>query len=282
MKSFKEHKFLQEAFPAFVKGWTLKNKIVTSTTDYDYYHIQHVIKKSSKFGLTEKKILKILEDWYEDMSAPDPAEEAEKILDEMRSGDVDNSPPIEEYLMKKGYCRFVIDKSHGSVEGQSEKECRDGANVLDDNYLPYERPDFKLFEVKPIKGKPKYITSKYDWNDWLQGKKQRKYVSKMAQFREWNDDECNEAEYQGREVTLDNPFRLAKGEKKKFGVYVKNDKGNIVVVKFGDPNMEIKRDDPKRLKAYRSRMSCDDNPGPKWKANYWSCYQWRANAKVDD
>lgn len=73
--------------------------------------------------------------------------------------------------------------------------------------------------------------------------------------------------------TLNKPFRLPTGSNKKFGVYVKNDKGNVVMVKFGDPNMEIKRDDPERRKAYRSRHSCD-TPGPKWKANYWSCRMW--------
>jgi hypothetical protein len=74
---------------------------------------------------------------------------------------------------------------------------------------------------------------------------------------------------------LNKPFRLPSGSKKKFGVYVKNDKGNIVKVTFGDPNMSIKRDDPERRKAYRSRHGCD-NPGPKWKANYWSCKMWSA------
>jgi hypothetical protein len=90
-----------------------------------------------------------------------------------------------------------------------------------------------------------------------------------------------EAEYQGKKVKLNNPFRLPSGSKKKFGVYVKNDKGNVVMVKFGDPNMEIKRDDPERRKAFRARHNCDD-PGPKWKARYWSCYQWRAGEKVDN
>ena len=74
---------------------------------------------------------------------------------------------------------------------------------------------------------------------------------------------------------LNKPFRLPSGSKKKFGVYVKNDKGNIVMVKFGDPNMSIKRDNPERRKAYRSRHGCD-NPGPKYKANYWSCKMWSA------
>ena len=70
--------------------------------------------------------------------------------------------------------------------------------------------------------------------------------------------------------TLNKPFRTPKGPKK-FGVYVKNEKGNVVIVRFGDPNMEIKRDDPNRRKNFRARHQCDSNPGPKWKARYWSC-----------
>ena len=89
-----------------------------------------------------------------------------------------------------------------------------------------------------------------------------------------------ESEYQGKKVKLNNPFRTPDGPKK-FSVYVKNDKGNVVKVNFGDPNMEIKRDDPNRRKSFRARHNCDD-PGPKWKARYWSCYQWRSGAKVDN
>jgi hypothetical protein len=75
--------------------------------------------------------------------------------------------------------------------------------------------------------------------------------------------------------TLNKPFRLPGGSAKKFGVYVKNEKGNVVIVKFGDPNMSIKRDDPERRSNYRARHNCD-NPGPKYKANYWSCKMWSA------
>lgn len=89
-----------------------------------------------------------------------------------------------------------------------------------------------------------------------------------------------ESEYQGKKVKLNDPFRLPAGSNSKFGVYVKNDKGNVVKVTFGDPGMEIKRDDPERRANFRARHGCD-NPGPKWKAKYWSCYQWRAGAKVD-
>lgn len=73
-------------------------------------------------------------------------------------------------------------------------------------------------------------------------------------------------------VKLNKPFRTPSGPKK-FSVYVKNDKGNVVKVNFGDPNMSIKRDDPERRKSYRARHNCD-NPGPKFKANYWSCKMW--------
>ena len=81
------------------------------------------------------------------------------------------------------------------------------------------------------------------------------------------------AEYQGRKVTLNKPFLTPDGPKKR-SVYVKNDKGNVVKVNFGDPNMEIKRDDPARRKSFRARHKCDTNPGPKWKARYWSCKMW--------
>ena len=79
---------------------------------------------------------------------------------------------------------------------------------------------------------------------------------------------------------LNKPFRTPGGPKK-FSVYVKNDKGNVVKVNFGDPNLEIKRDDPKRRKSYRARHNCN-NPGPKWKANYWSCKNWEAGKSVTD
>jgi len=80
------------------------------------------------------------------------------------------------------------------------------------------------------------------------------------------------AEYRGRKVTLNKPFRTPDGPKK-FAVYVKNDKGNVVKVTFGDPDMRIKKSDPARRKSFRARHNCDD-PGPKWKARYWSCKAW--------
>ena len=79
---------------------------------------------------------------------------------------------------------------------------------------------------------------------------------------------------------LNKPFRTPGGPKK-FSVYVKNDKGNIVKVNFGDPGLSIKRDNPNRRKNFRARHNCD-NPGPKWKARYWSCRNWEAGRSVSD
>lgn len=86
------------------------------------------------------------------------------------------------------------------------------------------------------------------------------------------DDKLIAAEKEGRKVTLNKPFRTPDGPKK-FSVYVKNDRGNVVKVNFGDPNMTIKKDIPARRKSFRARMRCD-TPGPKWKARYWACKAW--------
>ena len=88
---------------------------------------------------------------------------------------------------------------------------------------------------------------------------------------EWDlEDEVNEAEYHGKKVSLG---KISRGDVKKYKVYVKNGKGNVVKVNFGDPNMKIKRDNPKRRKNFRARHHCE-NPGPRWKARYWACRTW--------
>jgi hypothetical protein len=93
-------------------------------------------------------------------------------------------------------------------------------------------------------------------------------------------EEITEAEYQGRKVKLNKPMD---GDVKKFKVYVKNPKGNVVKVNFGhggtsakkagEKTMRIKKDNPERRKAFRARHNCD-NPGPRHKARYWSCKAW--------
>jgi len=83
-------------------------------------------------------------------------------------------------------------------------------------------------------------------------------------------EKIEEAEYQGRKVKLGVPM---KGDVKKSKVYVKNPKGNVVKVNFGDKKMRIKKSIPKRRKSFRARHNCA-NPGPRHKARYWSCRAW--------
>jgi hypothetical protein len=91
---------------------------------------------------------------------------------------------------------------------------------------------------------------------------------------ELNEANCNcvfEAEYQGRDVKLGKPMQ---GDVKKFKVYVKNPKtGKVVKVNFGQPGMNIKKNNPERRKSFRARHNCDQ-PGPRTKARYWSCRKW--------
>ncbi len=85
------------------------------------------------------------------------------------------------------------------------------------------------------------------------------------------DEQLDEAEYQGRKVPLGKPMR---GDVKKFKVYVKDPStGNIKKVNFGDPNMKIKKSNPARRRSFRARHNCA-NPGPRTKARYWSCRKW--------
>lgn len=88
------------------------------------------------------------------------------------------------------------------------------------------------------------------------------------------------ADYQGRKVTLDKPFRLPAGSTKKFGVYVK-DGDKTKKVTFGDPNMEIRRDDPQARANFRSRHSCD-TATDKTSARYWSCRMWESGTSVSE
>lgn len=93
-------------------------------------------------------------------------------------------------------------------------------------------------------------------------------------------EDITEAEYQGREVKLNKPMQ---GDVKKFKVYVKNPKGNVVKVNFGhggtsakkagEETMRIKKDNPERRASFRARHNCD-NPGPRTGARYWSCKAW--------
>ena len=92
-------------------------------------------------------------------------------------------------------------------------------------------------------------------------------------------EEFAKAEYQGEKVTLNKPRRLSGGNKK-FEVFVQ-DGDKVKRVTFGDPNMEIRRDDPKARANFRSRHSCDTKKD-KTTAGYWSCRMWEGGTSVSE
>jgi len=92
-------------------------------------------------------------------------------------------------------------------------------------------------------------------------------------------EEFAKAEYQGEKVTLNKPRRI-QGGNKKFEVFVM-DGDKVKRVTFGDPNMEIRRDDPKARANFRSRHSCDSKKD-KTTAGYWSCRMWEGGTSVSE
>jgi len=116
-------------------------------------------------------------------------------------------------------------------------------------------------------------------NVWL-GENELYYESNTGEFGgytfNFKKEDINEAEYQGRKVKLN---KIMQGDAKKFKVYVKNPKGNVVKVNFGQGGdakggtMKIRKSNPKARASFRARHNCD-NPGPKHKARYWSCRKW--------
>jgi hypothetical protein len=122
-----------------------------------------------------------------------------------------------------------------------------------------------------------YSKFKFSKDDLVDCQQLLNTVTGNSNIKNWNDvlknlshDDIKEAEYQGRKVALGKPMA---GDVKKSKVYVKGPKGNVVKVNFGDPNMKIKKSNPARRKSFRARHNCD-NPGPRWKARYWSCRAW--------
>ena len=122
-------------------------------------------------------------------------------------------------------------------------------------------------QMSPIFGNAfKNYDPKSDPHTWMRSMKKKVQEAQEAA----PSDRIDEAEYQGRKVPLGKPM---KGDVKKSKVYVRKPNGTVVKVNFGDPNMKIKKSNPKRRKSFRARHNCA-NPGPRWKARYWSCRAW--------
>jgi hypothetical protein len=121
--------------------------------------------------------------------------------------------------------------------------------------------------------KQKGVDGKACWKGYKRmGTKQKggKTVDNCVKMEDIEEDQTDEAKYQGREVPLGKKMA---GDVKKSKVDVRNPKGNVVKVNFGDKKMKIKKSNPARRKSFRARHNCA-NPGPRHKARYWSCRSW--------
>jgi hypothetical protein len=147
------------------------------------------------------------------------------------------------------------------------------------NYGEYDREgDMAKDDLRTINGAAKELYDILDADEnlpeWVQSKitKAVDYIDTVRDYMKSNkyEEDMDEAKYQGREVPLGKKMA---GDVKKSKVYVRKPNGNIVKVNFGDKKMRIKKSNPSRRKSFRARHNCS-NPGPRWKARYWSCRSW--------
>jgi len=152
------------------------------------------------------------------------------------------------------------------------------------NYGEYDREgDMAKDQLRTINSAAEELYAILDANENLPEWVQKKitlavdYIDTARDYMKSNkyeegvaEGDVDEAKYQGREVPLGKKMA---GDVKKSKVYVRKPNGNIVKVNFGDKKMRIKKSNPARRKSFRARHNCK-NPGPRWKARYWSCRSW--------
>lgn len=168
----------------------------------------------------------------------------------------------------------LIKNPDSGYSGLSMPE-QDDSDAMDAYGLDFVREDGGKFYVFSEKGKrlSKGYSSKKEADQRLE---QIEYWKSLDVFLTEASVDAYEAQYEGREVTLNKPFRTP-GESKKFAVYVENDKGNVIKVRFGDGDMEIRRDDPKARESFRARHDCENKDDPT-KPGYWSCKFWSSKS----
>ena len=84
------------------------------------------------------------------------------------------------------------------------------------------------------------------------------------------------AEGRGMKVKLNSPTAIRKGEpgygrKAKKVFVMSNWKGKKVM--FGDPNMPVRKSNPKARASFRARHKCS-TAKDKTSARYWACRDW--------
>ena len=164
----------------------------------------------------------------------------------------------------KRQCEYLLDFN----ENQVEEILNDGHDWAQDHISEAKNNMDQVFDflMNEIKGEDsKFQTESYLPN--IRGKKIYEDQYGSVELLP-----LQESEYKGRKVTLNKPFYTPDGPKKR-SVYVKNSKGNVVKVNFGDPNMRIKKSIPSHRKSFRARHKCSEKTD-RTTPGYWSCKAW--------
>lgn len=164
----------------------------------------------------------------------------------------------------KRQCEYLLDFDENQVEGI----LNDGHDWAQDHISEAKNNMDQVFDflMNEIKGEDsEFQTESYLPN--IRGKKIYEDQYGSVELLP-----LQESEYKGRKVTLNKPFYTPDGPKKR-SVYVKNSKGNVVKVNFGDPNMKIKKSIPSHRKSFRARHKCSEKTD-RTTPGYWSCKAW--------
>jgi len=197
---------------------------------------------------------------------------ADLILEQVKSKLDFNERALE---IKQSKNKFIIETMNfipslpfSAIEAKDIKPCdiviNESGNILNVDAVEINEDSYQITftDEHGCELKETFTTNKVmGFVDISEGEEINEYGDKIEVYEDSN-----------KKVKLN---KIMHGDVKKYKVYVKNDKGNVVKVNFGDPNMEIKRDNPARRKNFRARHHCE-NPGPRWKAKYWACKTWSA------
>jgi hypothetical protein len=165
----------------------------------------------------------------------------------------------------KRQCEYLLDFD----ENQIEEILENGHDWAQDHIAEAKNNLDQVFDflMNEIKGEDTKEPQMEDYLPNLRGKKIYEDQYGSVELLP-----IQEAEYKGRKVTLNKPFYTPDGPKKS-SVYVKNAKGNVVKVNFGDPNMKIKKSIPSHRKSFRARHKCSEKTD-RTTPGYWSCKAW--------
>ena len=181
-----------------------------------------------------------------------------------------------------GHRKVGTQPGTGKNAGTRVNKCKKiGEDVATVDTGEYDREgDMAKDQLRTVNDAAKELYSIIQANEnlpeWVQAKitKAMDYLDTARDYMKANkyaeDFDMDEAKYQGKEVPLG---KKLPGDVKKSKVYVRKPNGKVVKVNFGDKKMRIKKSNPARRKSFRARHNCK-NPGPRWKARYWSCRSW--------